>query len=306
MHAMKRIVYLLVSYVIFSCGDDELPELTEPIGDETRLLPVVVHVLHNGEQVGEGANLSKARIMRQVEILNEDFRRREGTRGYNNHPHGGDTKVEFVLAKQDPDGNPTTGIVRRQLQMNDIPEHIPDFEFEQYAFFSYWSAKDYINIWIAPYPKDLANVVLGMATGPDTDLPGSELFQKPLPGGAEGIIINWSHFGESDLPGGHNLGRTLTHEMGHYLGLLHTWGSRDCLTNDYCDDTPAVDDVVVGDTPFTGCDGEEVMIANYMNYSYDHAMNIFTMDQIDRMDYVLKNSPNRNSLVSSPGLASIN
>ncbi len=300
------VLFLSLISIIVSCeGTETLPDpIDEPENPEapTYVLPVVVHVLHNGEEIGEGPNMALDRIERQIEILNEDFRRREGTRGFNDHPHGGDANIEFMLAKQDPEGNPTNGIVRKEISFAEIPEEVPNTEFDKIGYFSYWNSEHYINIWTAPYSEETANVHLGSATGPDSDLPGDELFQKPLPDGKEGIVINWWHFGESDLEGVHNLGRTLTHEMGHYLGLLHTWGGGDCEANDYCDDTPAVDKVVNSATPYLGCSGEEVQLANYMNYTPDAIMNMFTNEQIDRMHYVLENSPRRSSLLTSPGL----
>lgn len=280
-------------------NDPEQPD--NPVS-EVYTLPVVVHVLHNGEEVGSGTNIGTAQILRQIEILNEDFGRKPGTRGTNNHEDSADALIQFELASTNPDGNPTTGIIRRQFRLDELPNDIPNFEFEKYAFFSYWDPERYINIWIAPYPDGLIDVVLGQATGPDTDLEGDHLFQKPLPGGAEGIIVNWAHFGESNASSRHNLGRTLTHEMGHYLGLLHTWGGGECQSNDYCDDTPAVDKQVTATQPYLGCDDEEVMLANYMNYTPDEIMNIFTKDQIARMRYVLENSERRNSLRSSTGI----
>ncbi len=72
----------------------------------------VVHVIHNGEAVGSGSNISAVQIQSQIEVLNEDFRRKAGTPGWNDHPRGADVRIEFVLAKRDPNGNPTTGIVR--------------------------------------------------------------------------------------------------------------------------------------------------------------------------------------------------
>lgn len=92
--------------------------------------------------------------------------------------------------------------------------------------------------------------------------------------------------------------------MGHYLGLLHPWGRKDCHLNDYCDDTPAVDREIYGSDPFTGCAGEIIMIGNYMNWSHDEVMNIFTKDQIARMHYVLENHEGRKALASSPALNS--
>ncbi len=304
---MKKISLFLMILAVMSCNpSDDAPEPTPELpnvpSEEVLKLPVVVHVLHHGEEEGDGPNLSDEQIIRQIEILNEDFRRKVGTRGFNDHPDGADTQIEFVLATRDPQGNSSSGIIREELVIEDLPENIPNFEFERYAYFSYWNAEDYINIWVAPYPDELTNVLLAKATGPDSGLPGDHLFLKPFAGGAEGIIINWAHFGESDVQGGSNLGRTLTHEMGHYLGLLHTWGTTECETNDYCEDTPAVDKVVVASQPYTGCNGEEVMIANYMNYTPDAVMNIFTNDQAVRMRYVLENSPRRNSLLNSSGI----
>lgn len=305
---MKRaIIFLGLSFFI-ACSestDGDLPnnpELPESPVSEVYTLPVVVHVLHNGEEVGEGTNISDEQIRRQIEILNEDFGRKSGTNGFNDHPDSADAMIQFRLAIKDPDGNPSSGIVRKQLKLDQVPNDVPNFEFEQYAHFSYWSAVNYINIWIAPYPEDAVDVVLGKATGPDTDLEGNHLFQKPLEGGAEGIIINWAHFGTSNVSDKHGLGRTLTHEMGHYLGLLHTWGGGECNTNDFCADTPAVDTQVTSIEPYLGCDGVEVMLGNYMNYTPDHLMNIFTNDQIERMRYVMENSERRTSLLSSPGL----
>lgn len=299
---MNKYTFLLLILSLFACDktDDSLPP--EPQEPEVYRLPVVVHVLHRGEAVGEGTNLSMEGIQRQIEIINEDFRRKAGTRGFNSHPDSEDARIQFTLANLDPEGNPTLGVVRKELKLQELPDDLPNFEFERYAFFSYWNPAHYINIWVVSYADELTNVHLGMATGPDSDLPGDHLFQKPLPGGAEGIVINWAHFGESDIPGKHNLGRTLTHELGHYLGLLHTWGDRNCETNDFCEDTPAVSSEVSSSMPYLGCSGEEVMVANYMNYSPDAVMNVFTNDQISRMHHVLQNSPRRTSLLTSPGL----
>ena len=263
---------------------------------------MVVHVLHKGEPIGSGTNISDEQVIRQVEILNEDFRREPGTRGFNAHPDSEDARIQFELATKDPDGNETNGIVRAQLSLGDLPDDVPNFEFEQYAYFSYWDSSNYINVWIAPYPEEAIDIVLGKATGPDTDLEGDDLFQKPLPDGAEGIIVNWAHFGESESSVRHHLGRTLTHEMGHYLGLLHTWGDGECQTNDFCQDTPAVDKQVTATQPYLGCAGENVMLGNYMNYTPDNIMNIFTKEQIARMRYILENSERRKTLLTASSI----
>lgn len=297
---LNTIVFVLM-LILASCNNDDninSPIVSDP---ETEIfyLPVVVHVMHEGEMVGEGQNLSVERIKRQIEILNEDYRRKEGTRGYNNHPDGGDSKIEFVLAKQDPNGNPINGINRIDINSNNVPNL--GYIQNHYAQYAYWNPNYYINIWTTPLNESAECLVFGLASGPETDLPGTELLSIPQTGDAEGILINSMHFGESNTECQARYGRTLTHEMGHYLGLLHTWGGADCDNNDYCDDTPAVDKPVYN-ADFMGCEGEPAMVNNYMNWSDDELMNTFTNDQIARMHYVLKTHQGRKALWSSPAL----
>lgn len=298
------ILRIIIIFFLISCKEETdsiAPLPLEPVipmpGEDIVYLPVVIHVIHNGEEIGSGTNLSDEQIARQIEILNEDFRRKEGTRGFNDHPDGGDSMIEFILAKQTPEGLPTNGINR--IDTTKLEERIAGHSFSDYAKVVYWNSNQYINIWTSPMPESFECLFAGMATGPDTELPGTEFLSLPGPGDAEGIIINWKSFGESDTQCHTKYGRTLTHEMGHYLGLLHTWGVRDCENNDYCHDTPAVDVPVWGNQPFMGCEGESIMIGNYMNWSHDEVMNIFTNDQIGRMHYVLMNHEGRNSLLSS-------
>ncbi|WP_170179681.1 M43 family zinc metalloprotease [Flavivirga rizhaonensis] len=299
----KVAIVITIVLLLCSCSKDSNPDPSNPDPsnpeEDIFYLPVVIHIIHNGKPVGEGTNLSTARIERQIEILNEDFRRKKGTRGYNNHPDGGDTRIEFVLAKQDPDGKPFNGINRVDSTKVLVPSL--GHNVNHYAQYAYWDPKKYINVWTTPLPEDSECFVFGSATGPETDLPGTEFFSLPQPGDAEGILINWLHFGESDIACYARFGRTLTHEMGHYLGVLHIWGEGDCENNDYCDDTPAVDKPVYN-IAFIGCEGEPAMINNYMTWSYDETMNMFTNDQIARMHYVLEHHEGRHALLSSHAL----
>ncbi len=305
---MKHDYFFLISlaFLMLSCSKDheivpesKLPETPIPGVDVVRLL-VVIHVIHFGEVIGERSNISTERVTRQLEILNEDFRKRAGTRGFNSHPDGADSKIEFVLAKLDPESNAFDGINRIDASTIDV-ENL-GYHQNHYAQYDYWNPSNYINIWVTPLPVQSECLVFGIASGPLTDLPGTELLAIPQQGDAEGILVNWRHFGESATLCQARYGRTLTHEMGHFLGLLHTWGGKDCAFNDYCEDTPAVDDAVFGRNSFEGCAGEQIMIGNYMNYSDDDVMNIFTKEQAKRMHYVLKNHEGRNSLIQSPAL----
>ena len=293
--AAQNTLAFLLFIILLSC-ETEIKENTElnPVPEEKIFeINIVVHIIHNGEAVGTGSNLSHERIEKQIESLNNDFRRKAGTRGFNTNPVSDDARIQFKLAEIDPNGNPTNGVVR--INSKELDNFNEGWGFDHFAFHSYWNYKKYVNIWTAPLPEAGIDVFLGEATGPDTDLPGNELFASGEPFNAEGIIINHSHFGESEIDSDYNIGRTLTHEIGHYLGLLHPWGGKDCENNDYCDDTPAVDTFVKGCTSFKGCNQEDVMIENYMNWTSDICMNTFTKNQIERMHYVLTHS--RKSLV---------
>jgi len=302
----KYLLPILLSILALSCSktDELLPPHSTPIvpvpGVDVVRLPLVIHVIHNGEEIGVASNLSTERILRQIEIINEDFRKVEGTRGFNTHPDGADTKIEFVLASLDSESNPFEGINRVDASNTEV-ENL-GYSQNHYAQYAYWDPNKYINIWVTPLPVESECLVLGSSTGPFTDLPGTELLSIPRQEDAVGILVNWIHFGESNINCQARYGRTLTHEMGHFLGLLHPWGGKDCEFNDYCKDTPAVDDEVFGTTSFGGCSEEPIMIANYMNYSDDEVMNIFTNQQAERMHYVLTHHEGRNSLMTSSAL----
>ncbi|MEO1033413.1 MAG: M43 family zinc metalloprotease [Bacteroidota bacterium] len=303
MEKLKSILKLSVFICVLclSCSTNEEIVFNDPeLPENIYRLAVVVHVIHNGQLIGEDQNLSAERIQRQIEILNEDFRRKEGTRGFNTDPNSADSKIEFVLAKRDPNGQIINGINRVDASIIEVDNL--GYNQNHYAQYAYWDSEKYINIWLTPLPSQLDCLVLGLSSGPSTDLPGTEYLSIPQEGDAEGILINTSHFGETNTDCHANLGRTLTHEMGHYLGLLHPWGNGDCNTNDYCSDTPAVDVPVFGSNQFIGCEQEVVMISNYMNFSDDEVMNVFTKNQIERMHYVLNNHNGRNALLTSEAL----
>lgn len=262
-------------------------------------LPLVVHVVHNGEAVGSGTNLSDARIGAQIRILNEDYRRRPGTPGFNSHPDGADSRIEFALATVDPAGTPTSGINRVDASALDNPVP-PDEGADFYAWYGYWDPERYVNVWVMPRPESEQDVVIGFATGPESDLPGLDFEWDP--DRPEGIFINAAHFGPSTLDSRFNRGRTLTHEMGHYLGLLHPWGDGVCEENDFVADTPPAARPILGCPPQIGCAGEPTQPENFMTFTPDSCRNLFTRGQVERMRYVLQNSPRRNGLPTSPAL----
>jgi hypothetical protein len=266
-------------------------------------IPVVVHVLHSDEPVGEGFNYSVERIESQISTLNEDFRRKENTLGFNSHPDGGDALIEFILAQIDPEGNPTNGIVRVDWNLV-YPSPGPSDFISLCSRYSYWDPEQYLNIWC--WDIGFHGIYAGRGRFPISDLKGLPTQDEDVADG-DGIFINAINFGqgENTIP---NLdrGRSLTHEMGHFLGLLHTFGpTGNCdQYSDYCEDTPPIGSSTNGCPSIRpiACDGRPAMIENYMDYSYDGCMNIFTKDQIERMYTVLENSPRRKSLITSPAI----
>ena len=300
--APRILPYLLIALLV-GCESSTEPTSESPADAPAYRIPVVVHVLHEGEPEGQGANLSTARIERQIEILNEDFGRKAGTPGENDHPSSVDARIEFVLARQTPEGTPTHGIHRVDITQveNTVP---PGNLFDHFAAYGYWDHTSYLNVWSLPFDADTIDVFLGLATGPRTDLPGADLLLAGEPIQSEGVLINHWHLGESPDSSEHGMGRTLTHEIGHYLGLLHLWGAGDCENNDFCEDTPPVSSPSLGcATPRVDCDGNPAMSNNYMDWTSDPCMTLFTRDQIERMRHVLRTSPERISLRNSPALS---
>ncbi len=262
--------------------------------EEIRIIPVVVHIIHKGEAVGQGANLSVERILSQIKSLNEDFRRFNADTVNTPAiflPVATDTKIEFVLAQRDPEGLSTNGIVR--VKANKTSYSISDDVALKSQ--SYWPAEDYLNIWVAP----LSSQLLGYAEFPVSDLPGLEDAEDNRL--LDGVVVDFNYFGFNPTITPRSLGRTATHEVGHFLGLRHIWGDGGCDVDDYIEDTPQADKEHYTCASEVFSCGTRNMIENYMDYTNDVCMNLFTEGQKQRMDIVLANSPRRKSLLNSNG-----
>ena len=266
-------------------------------------IPIVVHVIHKGEAVGSGTNIPDEQILSQISVLNEDYRRLNNDAS-NTPPEfqtvAGSLDVEFVLARQDPEGLATTGIVR--VQGTQTSWSINDnYELKS---LSYWPAEDYLNIWVC----DLTGV-LGYSQFPVSGLPGLENSSDNRL--TDGVVIAHDAFGSKDdgpfnLLNKYGKGRTTTHEVGHFFGLRHIWGDDDgqCDGTDYVSDTPNQSGESTGcpTMPLASC-GVTSMYQNFLDYTDDACMNLFTVEQVGRMITVLENSPRRASLLSSHGLS---
>ncbi len=262
-------------------------------------IPVVVHVIHSGQPVGTAPNISDAQVQSQITVMSQDFRKMAGTPGFNTNPVGADTMIQFALAKVDPNGNPTNGINRVNLCQDMWTQNQINAVVKPQTI---WDPNQYMNMWsLRFFRTDL----LGYAQFPE----GSGLAGLPTSQNAQsdGVVAGFNFFGSSDLGTGfilsapYNKGRTMTHEVGHYLGLRHIWGDSTCGT-DFVNDTP-VHQTSNGGCPShpkpNSCGTADEMFENYMDYTQDNCMNIYTQGQAQRMTTVMNNSPRRATLKTS-------
>ncbi len=271
-------------------------------------IPVVVHVIHSGQTLGIAPNITDNQVKSQITVMNNDFRRLAGTPGFNSDPVGADTMIQFALAKVDPNGNPTNGIDRLNLceaswSTTDINAFVKPMTI--------WDPTRYMNMWSVNFTN---TTLLGYAQFPSA----SGLGGLNAVGGyadTDGVVANYSTFGSSDYEDGsfmlaapYDKGRTMTHEVGHFLGLRHIWGDNtSCVVNatdsnkDYCPDTPAANGPNGSCVTSNSCPAApgNDMIENYMDYTPDTCMNIFTINQKDRITAVMNNSPRRLELKTS-------
>lgn len=262
-------------------------------------IPVIVHVIHNGDAVGQNENISAAQVYSQIDILNQDFRRLNPDAVNTPSvflPVAADCEIEFCLALRDENGNtlPEPGINRVNLNTaswpstNDIDNIVKPSTI--------WDPNQYFNMWSINFGS--SSSLLGYAQFPE----GSGLAGMPTgsePANSDGVVVRFDAFGNTgNVTSPYNGGRTMTHEVGHWLGLRHIWGDGGCGVDDFCNDTPESDASNRGCPNTTSCNSLD-MVQNYMDYTNDACMNIFTQDQKTRMLTVMANSPRRVQLLSS-------
>ncbi|GAB4492555.1 MAG: hypothetical protein OHK0045_20370 [Raineya sp.] len=297
-------------------------------------IPVIIHVIYQNSNaaIANGSeNIPYGQAISQIRVLNEDYQRTNAdavnTRAIFVPRAGSMPDLEFVAATKDPNGNVLAepGVRRINGQTT-----FGRTSWDQSSCNSIlkpatiWDPERYLNIWVV----NLGTSLFGYAQFPEgSGLPG-------MPGGAQtsntdGVVLNYRSTGSnynpdgtpvsggpyilSPLSPGTDRGRTATHEIGHWLGLRHSWGDGDCSVDDFCADTPWQG----GDSPLTtncpsshtrntcttidtpyGVDAND-QIENYMDYSADVCMNMFTLDQVNRMYVVLEDSPRRNTLTAA-------
>ncbi len=260
----------------------QMNQSSQKISGDIITIPVVVHVLYRNST----ENISEAQIQSQLDVLNEDFRR-TNTDADNTWSQTADTQIEFCLSKVDPNGNATSGITRKSTTRRDWGTS-DDMKRSTSGGINPWNTSEYLNMWIVPQMLNAqGGTILGYAQ---------------FPGGAaatDGCVMSYNYFGRTGaVSAPFDGGRTTTHEIGHFLNLRHIWGDSNC-GNDFVSDTPTHQTSNGGcPTGRTSC-GSLDMYQNYMDYTNDSCMNLFTTGQKNRMRSVLASGGARRSLALS-------
>ncbi|WP_158267550.1 M43 family zinc metalloprotease [Adhaeribacter arboris] len=242
------------------------------------VVPVVFHVVyHNSRE-----NVSTEQLLSQLEVLNEDYRHQNADSAQTLPQFkklAADTRIQFCLATRDPNGNATTGITRKFTSSAefDIDDAV---KFSAFSGQNAWDSERYLNIWVC-------------------NLSGQSLGYSQYPGGpaeTDGVVLDYTTIGRAPanpFASLYNLGRTGTHEIGHWLGLQHIWGPNDtgCDDSDDIADTPNQDKASNGCPTgmVTSCNNNPTgnMYQNYLDYTDDACMNLFTQDQAEYMQSIL-------------------
>ena len=251
-----------------------------------KIIPVVVHVIHDfGSE-----NVTDAQVNDAIRVLNENINGQD-PQFVSRTPDVfaavvGKPNLEFRLATKDPNGNPTSGINRVQSEMTQVPN-----PRDQVKALSYWNSYQYLNIWVVKsLPTENGGVLLGYA-------------QFPFGGSmsTDGVAIIANQFASTSSS-------TLTHEVGHWLGLRHVWGDAVCGDDQVADTPPQRYSNGFGDNPGPlpttnsfpyhvglqnqGCIADSLnwageMFMNYMDYTDDQYCTMFSEGQVDVFNITL-------------------
>lgn len=262
-------------------------------------IPVVVHVVYNSDI----EYVSVEQVLTQIAVLNQDYRRTNSDTGLAPlvfKSIGADVEIEFALARQDPNGKPTNGITVTKTTKTSFDFKSDLVKSKADGGADAWDPTKYLNIWVC----NLSGGVLGYVPFPM--VVGSK---------SDGVVVSYRAFGTiGNLSPYFNLGRTATHEVGHWLGLYHPWGRPDAAgcTSDEVDDTPVQPNETnykSDDCPvFPYIDMQATcnnspngrMFSSFMDYTRDACMNMFSIGQATRMRSFLE--INRTSILNSNAL----
>lgn len=258
----------------------------DTLPNEVIIVPVVIHILYNTTD----QNISDQQVLSQITALNNDYRRRNADTI--NTPDvfksvAADIRIQFCLARVDPNGRPTSGIIHKPTTQSQFLAD-DQMKFSSKGGDDAWDATKYLNIWVC----NLFGRTLGYAV-----MPGSPLAN-------DGVVIKYDCFGTtSNVSAPYNKGRTATHEIGHWLGLRHLWGDTLCgddsiadtppqeTSNSYCPVFPHVSSCSINPS------GD--MFMDYMDFTDDGCMNMFTKGQKAKMRSLFALGNSRNSFLNS-------
>jgi len=247
-------------------------------------IPVVIHVIYQTN----AQNISDAQIASQMQVLNDDFRRNNSDAN-NTWSQAADTEIEFCLATVDPNGNATNGVTRKYYNRSEWGTN-DAMKYSSNGGVDAWNTGDYLNMWIC----NIGGGILGYAQFPGS---GSAA--------TDGVVMSPQYFGTiGSAQAPFDGGRTTTHEVGHWLNLRHIWGDGNCNADDFVSDTPTSDAANYGcASNHVSCSSTD-MVQNYMDYSDDACMNLFTQGQKTRMRALFASGSFRASLLNSGGCGS--
>jgi hypothetical protein len=258
----------------------------DTVTNEILTVPVVFHILYNNSS----QNISTAQILSQLKVLNDDFRRMNQDASQTPaafRPAAADCRIMFCLAQVDPRGRPSSGIIRRQTSRQSFT-YDDAMKFTAAGGDDAWDSRKYLNVWIC----NMQGGSLGYATPPGS------------PADKDGVVIQFNAFGTiGNLQANFNKGRTTTHEVAHWMGLKHIWGDATC-GDDGIYDTPQQEYYHNGCPSFpqmSACspNNNGDMYMNFMDYTHDACMNLFTHGQKVKMRGVFAVNGPRNSFLFS-------
>lgn len=292
----------------------------------TYTIPVVFHVVWNSSNPSE--NLHDSVLLEQIAVLNEDYSRTNADAANTRTeflPIVGNADIQFALACRDTNGNFTSGIVRVETDSTFGGGFLPDMasigkiQRTAQGGSDAWRPSEYLNIWVGDINGGAASPsLLGVAT-PPAGLANWPANSVP-PELEDGAIIQYNAFGRNN-PVATSItvinGRTVTHEVGHYLGVRHTaentFGG---LFGSICGDDDGLTDTPTCDQSAQGCDMSRNscvdaiagttgdvpdMVENYMDYSDQDCQNSFTVGQTLIMQDIIQN--HRSGLINSPAFS---
>ncbi len=263
-----------------------------PQRDGVTRIPVVVNVVWKTPE----QNISDAQIASQMAVLNRDYRRANPDVASTPEPFMrfvADARIEFALATVDPDGAPTSGIRRRQTTKPSFRMEkegvIEGVKFTSQGGLDAWPADRYLNLWVCRLAGGLSG------------------YAQPLgfPAAIDGVVIDYTAFGTiGTATAPFNLGRTATHEIGHWLNLSHLWEEGE----DEVSDTPVQAEPNYRSPSFPHVSGDNGphgdMFMNFMDYTDDQCKVMFTEGQVARMQACLDGPRARLAAAAPPAAAS--